>query len=56
MEKEEGEGMGRRKSCAYPHTRGSFQSRDLCLCALDINSSCARNVRRREYKNDRRED
>ena len=25
-----------------------FQSRDLCLCALDTNSLCAKNVRRKE--------
>ena len=27
-----------------------FQSRDLCLCALDTNSSCAKSVRRNEEK------
>ena len=27
-----------------------FQSRDLCLRALDTNSSCAENVRRNGYK------
>ena len=29
-----------------------FQSRDLCLRALDINSACAKNVRRNERKNE----
>ena len=27
-----------------------FQSRDLCLCALDTNLTCAKNVRRNERK------
>ena len=29
-----------------------FQSRDLCLRALDTNSACAKSVRRNEDKND----
>ena len=29
-----------------------FQSRDLCLRALDTNSLCAKNVRRNEAKNE----
>ena len=28
-----------------------FQSRDLCLRALDTNSACAKSVRRNEEKN-----
>ena len=29
-----------------------FQSRDLCLRALDTNSACAKSVRRNEDKNE----
>ncbi len=31
-----------------------FQSRDLCLRALDTNSACAKSVRRNEEKNGER--
>ena len=32
-----------------------FQSRDLCLCALDTNSACAKNVRRNEEEKNENE-